>query len=193
MSYGTGRPAILKDDESIWHCRMLLQHPLSIEDDMRLVSMVELMAIRERVANSLSPYFDQPVNDRTFAVLQEADVEFRNWYATWDNAFSQKYEDAGKLLVRFHLNYILLILMVPLLAFYRQSLQLQHLHAELYHNATALRGIDGPEDVQNMPAAQRDLAIKSINIGKQILEITTGSPSYREGMKYGEKIFWYQA
>ena len=71
--------------------------PEWIEDDMRLVSMVELMAIRERVANSLSPYFDQPVNDRTFAVLQEADVEFRNWYATWDNAFSQKYEDAGEL------------------------------------------------------------------------------------------------
>lgn len=102
MSYGTGRPAILKDDESIWHCRMLLQHPLSIEDDMRLVSMVELMAIRERVANSLSPYFDQPVNDRTFAVLQEADVEFRNWYATWDVAFSQKYEDAGVFFLSSH-------------------------------------------------------------------------------------------
>ena len=113
---------------------------------MRLVSMVELMAIRERVANSLSPYFDQPVNDRTFAVLQEADVEFRNWYATWDQAFSQKYEDAGKsragsLSVR---------ILNSSTAFYRQSLQIQHLHAELFHNATALRGIDGPEDVQKM-------------------------------------------
>src|SRR5438477_50527 len=49
LSYGTGRPAILKDDESIWQCRLLLTHPLAIEDDMRLVSTVELMAIRERV------------------------------------------------------------------------------------------------------------------------------------------------
>ncbi|CAL1695059.1 unnamed protein product [Somion occarium] len=163
MSYGTGRPAILKDDESIWHCRMFLQHPLSIEDDMRLVSTVELMAIRERVTNNLSPSFDQPVNDQTFNVLHEADVEFRNWYATWDQAFSQKYEDA---------------------AFYRQSLQIQHLHAELYHNATALRGIDGPEDVQNMPPAQRELALRSIQIGRQILDITVNSPAYREGMKY---------
>ncbi|KAI9069411.1 hypothetical protein FKP32DRAFT_1617242 [Trametes sanguinea] len=163
MSYGTGRPAILKDDESIWQCRLLLQHPLAIEDDMRLVSTVELMAIRERVHNNLAPLFDRAVDDITFNVLREADMEFRNWYATWDAAFSQKYEDA---------------------AFYRQSLQIQHLHAELFHIATALRGIDGPEDVQKMPPAQRELAIRSIQIGRQILDITVNSPSYREGMKY---------
>ncbi|KAI8990468.1 hypothetical protein BD414DRAFT_483741 [Trametes punicea] len=163
MSYGTGRPAILKDDESIWQCRLLLQHPLAIEDDMRLVSTVELMAIRERVHNNLAPLFDRAVDDITFNVLREADMEFRNWYATWDQAFSQKYEDA---------------------AFYRQSLQIQHLHAELFHIATALRGIDGPEDVQKMPPAQRELAIRSIQIGRQILDITVNSLSYREGMKY---------
>lgn len=95
MSYGTGRPAILKDDESIWQCRLLLQHPLAIEDDMRLVSTVELMAIRERVHNNLAPLFDRAVDEITFNVLREADMEFRNWYATWDQAFSQKYEDAG--------------------------------------------------------------------------------------------------
>ncbi|PCH33943.1 hypothetical protein WOLCODRAFT_130083 [Wolfiporia cocos MD-104 SS10] len=163
MSYGTGRPSILKDDESIWQCRALLQHPLAIEDDMRLVSMVELMAIRERVNNNLSPHFDRPVDDNTFHVLRQADMEFRNWYTTWDHAFSQKYENA---------------------AFYRQSLQLQHLHAELYHNATALRFIESPDDVQKMPVPQRELAIKSIQIGRQILDITVNSPAYREGMRY---------
>lgn len=162
LSYGTGRPAILKDDESIWQCRLLLQHPLAIEDDMRLVSTVELMAIRERVHNKLSP-FERPVDEVTFAVIQQADSEFRNWYKTWDHAFSQKYEDA---------------------AFYRQSLQIQQLHAELFHNATALRGINGPEDVQNMPATQRELAIRSIRTACQGLEITVNSPSYSEGMKY---------
>lgn len=95
MSYGTGRPAILKDDESIGHCRLILQHPLAIEDDMRLVSMVELMAIRERLQNNLSPLFDGAVDDSTIGLLREADAEFRNWYSTWDQAFSQKYEDAG--------------------------------------------------------------------------------------------------
>ena len=95
LSYGTGRPAILKDDESIWQCRLLLQHPLAIEDDMRLVSTVELMAIRESVHNKLSP-FDRPVDEVTFDVLEQADLEFSNWYKTWDQAFSQKYEDAGE-------------------------------------------------------------------------------------------------
>lgn len=96
LSYGTGRPVILKDDESIWQCRLLLQHPLAIEDDMRLVSTVELMAIRESINNKLSP-FDRPVDELTFDVLQQADTEFQNWYKTWDHAFSQKYEDAGEL------------------------------------------------------------------------------------------------
>ncbi|KAF7339616.1 Fungal-trans domain-containing protein [Mycena sanguinolenta] len=162
LSYGTGRPAVLKDDESIKHCRLLLQHPLAIEDDMRLVSTVELMALRERVHNALSP-FEGPVKDEHFEELRRADLNFRSWYATWDQAFSQKYEDA---------------------AFYRQSLQIQHLHAELFHNATALRAINGPEDVQSMPPQQKELALRSIQIARQALDITVNSPAYREGMKY---------
>jgi hypothetical protein len=161
LSYGTGRPAILKDDESIWNCRQLLQHPLAIEDDMRLVSTVELMAIRERVQNNIS--VEGPVDHDSVVYLSKADTEFRHWYTTWDTAFSQKYENA---------------------AFYRQSLQIQHLHAELFHNATALRGINGPEDVQRMPQIQRELAVRSIQIAQQGLDITVNSPSYREGMKY---------
>ncbi len=95
MSYGTGRPAILKDDESIWQCRLLLRHPLAIEDDMRLVSMVELMSIRERITNHLSPFGHVSVDERTFDVLRNAYAEFKHWYEIWDQAFSQKYEDAG--------------------------------------------------------------------------------------------------
>jgi len=163
MSYGTGRPAILKDDESIWQCRFLLRHPLAIEDDMRLVSMVELMAIRERITNHLSPYANGPVDERTFDILRSAYAEFKHWYQTWDQAFSQKYQDAD---------------------FYRQSLQIQQMHAELYHSATALRGINGPEDVRKMPASQREVAIKSIQIARQGLDMTVKSHSYREGMKY---------
>lgn len=85
---------MLKDDESIKNCRLFLQHPLAIEDDMRLVSTVELMAIRERVHNALSPVEDS-IRDQDFEELRRADISFRSWYATWDQAFSQKYEDAG--------------------------------------------------------------------------------------------------
>jgi hypothetical protein len=64
---------------------------------MRLVSSVELMAVRERVHNNLSP-LDRPIDDVTFTVLRNADAEFQTWYANWDQAFSQKYEDAGTIL-----------------------------------------------------------------------------------------------
>lgn len=36
-----------------------------------------------------------------------------------------------------------------------------------------------------MPQAQRDLALRSITIAQQGLDITVNSPAYREGMKYG--------
>jgi len=65
-----------------------------------------------------------------------------------------------------------------------KSLQIQQLHAELYHSATALRGINGPEDVRKMPASQREVAIKSMQIARQGLDMTVKSHSYREGMKY---------
>ncbi|KAJ3575974.1 hypothetical protein NP233_g731 [Leucocoprinus birnbaumii] len=161
LSYGTGRPAVLKDDESIKDCRFLLRHPLAIEDDMRLVSTVELMAIREEVQNALPT--EGPVLDEHYDVLRDADLKFKNWYATWDQAFSQKYADA---------------------AFYRQSLQLQHVHAELFHNATALRGINRPEDVDQMPAKQKELAIKSMTIAQRGLDITLNFGSYRDNMKF---------
>jgi putative heme degradation protein len=117
ISFGTGRPAILREDESIARCRHILRHPLSIQDDMRLVSMVELMVLREQLHNQLAPY-EGPVEDRVYKVLHQAEADFRAWYEEWDHMFSQKYEDA---------------------AFYRQSLMIQRDFGELYHNATALR------------------------------------------------------
>jgi hypothetical protein len=53
------------------------------------------MAIRERVNNALSP-IEGLVKDDHFVRLREADDEFLAWYTTWDQAFSQKYDDVGK-------------------------------------------------------------------------------------------------
>jgi hypothetical protein len=95
MSYGTGRPAVMKDDESIRECHRLVQHPLAIEDDTRLVSTVELMAIREKIQNVLAPY-DKPVHNLTFEVLAQAEKDLNSWYQRWDTVLSQKYEDGGQ-------------------------------------------------------------------------------------------------
>lgn len=66
---------------------------------MRLVSTVELMAVRERVNGKLHP-LDGPITEMTFAVLHEADREFEVWYRNWDAPFAQKYEDAGAFALR---------------------------------------------------------------------------------------------
>jgi hypothetical protein len=94
MSYGTGRPAILKDDETIEKCDLMLEHPLSNEDDMRLVSTVELMAARERWQNAMGP-LDQSVEERTFDIASRAREEFKGWYDRWDQRFAKKYPDRG--------------------------------------------------------------------------------------------------
>jgi len=123
------------------------------------------------------------VLDSHYDVLRDADLKFKNWYATWDQAFSQKYTDAS----RQHLSNSqeqCTDKRISLAAFYRQSLQVQHLHAELFHNATALRGINGPEDVEQMPPKQQELALKSMKIAQQGLTMTLNSDSYRENMKY---------
>lgn len=98
LSYGTGRPAVLKDDESIRGCVHFLDHPLATEDDKRLVSTVELISIRERVHNALSP-LEGPVRPEHFEELHRADIDFKHWYSSWDVAFSTKYEDAGRYFV----------------------------------------------------------------------------------------------
>jgi hypothetical protein len=61
---------------------------------MRLVSTVELMAVRERVNNQLSP-LDRPIDEHTFQVLHDAEMEFQIWYKNWDQPFAERYEDAG--------------------------------------------------------------------------------------------------
>lgn len=163
LSFGTGRPAVLKEDESVHECRLLLTHPLAIPDDMRLVSMVELMIIRERTQNAICPTDNAAIDEGTFRSLAQARVNFEGWLHIWSNNFSKRYEAA---------------------AFHRQSLEAQVAFAELYHNAIVLRTIRGPDDVAKIKPEQRELAIRSMNVARSALHVCLRSPSYREGMKY---------
>jgi hypothetical protein len=94
MSYGTGRPAILTCDETIKDSALFLEHNLAIEDDMRLVSTVELMTLREHCQNLVGP-FDKPITEDTFAIVKDFASRFRAWYEHWDKKFAEKYPDRG--------------------------------------------------------------------------------------------------
>lgn len=44
MSLGTGRPILLRDENSIRHCRTLLTHSMTSPSDLRLIAQIELIA-----------------------------------------------------------------------------------------------------------------------------------------------------
>lgn len=142
---------------------------LAIPDDLRLVSMVQLGIIKERVHKSLAnTSLDiSPTPPDVYTILSNTSREFDAWTARWDAEFVKRgdeYTDGE---------------------FQRQSLEVQRMFAELFHNATALRGIRGHEDVTEMPEEQRFLALRSIEIAKKGLETCLRSPNYRNGLKYG--------
>ncbi|TIC41349.1 hypothetical protein E3Q06_01607 [Wallemia mellicola] len=83
LSFGTGRTAFLRDDRgTLSHSRILLNHPLATPTDLRLISTMELLQIREKVHNELQP-FDTRVDGHTFATLRLATVEFDSWFNNW--------------------------------------------------------------------------------------------------------------
>lgn len=97
MAYGMGRPAILREDESIHQCRRLLEHPLSIMSDARLVSTVELTALRGEKrsiranADKSAPLHieltaspDLPIAEQTLRRLKQANADFDAWERYWD-------------------------------------------------------------------------------------------------------------
>jgi len=44
MSLGTGRPIVLRDESSVRHCRILLNHRMASVTDIRLIALVEMVA-----------------------------------------------------------------------------------------------------------------------------------------------------
>ena len=73
--------------------------------------------------------------------------------------------------------------------FYRTSLQIQQLFAEMFHLAVALRTIVGPSDVERMPLIQKRVAAEAIQAARTGLNCCLRSNSYREGLKYGIQTF----
>lgn len=132
--------------------------------------MVELATIRERLHKRLSSSTNGGVPSTppdVYSILRTAKEEFQAWFERWDAEFSKRQVDQGYQV------------------FQRQSLEVQRYFAELFHNATALRGIRGPADVSKMPAEQRELALHSIQIAKAGLALCLRTRNYREGLRYG--------
>ncbi|KZO92820.1 hypothetical protein CALVIDRAFT_503961, partial [Calocera viscosa TUFC12733] len=163
MSFGTGRPFMIKTDDSVEDASAILQHPLSVADDMRLVSSVELMVIRERLHGRLG--VEGPVTEKTRDIILDAERQFSDWFQRWDLQFAYKW---------------------PEKPFYRHSLLVQRFLSELFHNGVGLRGIKDEEDVEKLPADhwQRTLAIQTGKVAQSAVDICCRSIEYSDGLKF---------
>jgi len=65
MSLGTGRPIVLRDENTIRHCRVLLSHPMASPTDVRLISLVELIAHKSEYFSAANLILDSPTFDST--------------------------------------------------------------------------------------------------------------------------------
>jgi hypothetical protein len=100
MSLGTGRPIVLREENSIKNCRLLLTHPMSSPTDVRLIALVELIAQKSmftellaavllclssvaQIYETLAPLNGQ-VNHNTLAFIRRANVALDKWWADCD-------------------------------------------------------------------------------------------------------------
>lgn len=101
MSLGTGRPIVLRDENTIRHCRVLLSHPMASPTDVRLISLVELIAHKSRypllsrlcILYSLRPPaqiydflapLNGAVNNNALALIRRANEALDDWWSGCD-------------------------------------------------------------------------------------------------------------
>ncbi|KAJ7462308.1 hypothetical protein B0H11DRAFT_2311715 [Mycena galericulata] len=77
MSLGTGRPIVLRDENSIRHCRVLLNHPMASPTD---------------IYETLAPLNGQ-VNHNTLAFIRRANVALDKWWNDCDELHRQTMDE----------------------------------------------------------------------------------------------------
>ncbi|KAN0129203.1 hypothetical protein V8E53_012902 [Lactarius tabidus] len=158
MSLGTGRPIVLRDESSIRHCRVLLSHPMSSGTDVRLISLVELIAQKTQIYETLTSVNGQ-VNHNTLAFIRRASDALDKWWRDCDELHRQTMDEDS--------------LLVKILA--------GELHyAKLWLVCVALRGVSWDK----MPFEQRELAFQAKDAASNCLSIFLCSQDYRAALRY---------
>ncbi|KAG8964479.1 hypothetical protein FRC03_001730 [Tulasnella sp. 419] len=158
MSLGTGRPVILRDESSIRHCRLLLSHPMASPTDVRLVSLVELIAQKTQIYETLAPLNGQ-VTHGTLAFIRRANIALEKWWEDCD-ALHRPLMDEESLM--------------------RKILSGELHFAKVWLVCVALRGVSWDK----MPFEQRELAFQAKEAASNCLNTFLHSPEYRAALRY---------
>ncbi|KAF7376147.1 Transcriptional activator of proteases prtT [Mycena sanguinolenta] len=158
MSLGTGRPIVLRDENSIRHCRILLSHPMASPTDVRLIAQVELIAQKTQIYETLAPLNGQ-VNHNTLAFIRRANVALDKWWNDCDELHRQTMDENSLL---------------------RKILAGELHYAKLWLVCVALRGVAWDK----MPFEQRELAFQAKDAAFNCLSIFLTSSEYRAALRY---------
>ncbi|RDB16943.1 Transcriptional activator of proteases prtT [Hypsizygus marmoreus] len=158
MSLGTGRPIVLRDENSIRHCRLLLSHPMASPTDVRLIAQVELIGQKTQIYETLAPLNGQ-VNHNTLAFIRRANVALDKWWSDCDELHRQTMDQDSLL---------------------RKILAGELHYAKLWLVCVALRGVAWDK----MPFEQRELAFQAKDAASNCLSIFLTSSEYRAALRY---------
>ncbi|KAG6837718.1 hypothetical protein H0H93_003520 [Arthromyces matolae] len=159
MSLGTGRPIVLRDENYIRHCRILLTHPLSSQTDVRLISLVELIAQKTQIYETLVPLNGQ-VNHNTLSFIRRANAALEKWWSDCDELHRNQGMDQDHLL--------------------RKILAGELHYAKLWVLCVTLRGVAWDK----MNYDQRELAFQARSSASNCLSIFLTSTEYRAALRY---------
>jgi len=158
MSLGTGRPIILRDEGSVRHCRVLLNHPMASPTDVRLISQVELIGQKTHIYESLGS-LNGHVNHNTLAFIRRANVALDKWWADCDDLHRQTMGEDSLM---------------------RKILAGELHYAKVWLVCIALRG--APWD--KMPFEHREIAFQAKDSAVDCLSIFLTSSAYRAALRY---------
>ncbi|CAE7058282.1 unnamed protein product [Rhizoctonia solani] len=167
ISFGTGRPAMMKGDKSLIRARdILLKHPLSIPTDARLVSTCELMTLQSKIHDRLGP-LDEPVDeDKVIETLAQSVIDLDAWLAEWTGIMG----DLG--------------LTGRDMEFFHSSAQIQLLYAHLFHHCIALRNLHTIADAKALRPEMKIVALRAIEYAQSAIRVCLENVEYRFGLRY---------
>ncbi|KAJ9125093.1 hypothetical protein QFC22_000046 [Naganishia vaughanmartiniae] len=157
LSLGTGRPLMLKDDESVRGARVLLGHPMESKTDVRLIACVELMNHKVRVWETLHPMHGR-IDSAAIDFVTRVNNDLLLWHKDWRSIHVKKLGPTHVLL---------------------DMLDAELYYAQLWCACVALRGCHW----EKLTPDQRELAFKAKDAALKCLGTYKSAP-LRAYIKY---------
>ncbi|WVO13060.1 hypothetical protein L204_100670 [Cryptococcus depauperatus] len=158
VSLGTGKPLMLRDDQSVQQARKLLDHPMASETDMHLIAGVELVNLRISIIEHLNPLHGK-LDTSTITFVKSKLAEIQAWYQEWYNIHKSRYDEESVLV---------------------KLLETERVYAEMWTVCVALRGCTWDKLSQE----QKDLAFHAKDSAWRCMEIFLHSQNFRRHLKY---------